>query len=233
MTTRHRPRRGPNVIVEGDTGIFGGPQGGAKPGASESGDLQSREFGVPQADIPGGLKHLVNPQTRPAPTVDKGERPADYHKYHGVEPTEPGQYVTPPKDIGKLPKPEPIPKSEYADAVPVRIVERRLKTIRALVTEGPITLAAGTTDPFRLADRDPDRVKFWICNEATASGAGAAGPGVRIGDFETCADLRGLLIPAATLKDFLSQETVYVTNQSGTAVTISWGYETEIPASGV
>ena len=242
MASRHRPRRGPNpdpdsdrnVLIEGDTGIFGGPQGGAEPGASESGDLHARQFGVPQADVPGGLNHLINTQTKPAPTVDKGERPADYHKYHGVPPTEPGQYVTPPKDVGKAPRPAPVRKSEFDEAVPVRIIEgERVKSIRILVTEGPVAIPAGTVDPIRVAERDPNRSKFWICNETTPSAAGAATPGVRIGDFETTADLRGLLIPAAQIKDFNGQDTIYITNQSGTAVTVSWGYETEMPEAGI
>ena len=55
-----RPRRGrpgPDVLVEGDTGPRQ-PQGGARVREvfRESGDLASREFGVPQADVPGGLK---------------------------------------------------------------------------------------------------------------------------------------------------------------------------------
>src|SRR5229473_836208 len=104
-----RPRRGrpgPNVLVEGDTGPRE-PQGGARPGARESGDLKSREFGVPQADLPGGVVHVVNPETRQAKTAAKAERPADYHKYHGV-PSDDGQYETPPdeSDLRKPPKPE-------------------------------------------------------------------------------------------------------------------------------
>jgi hypothetical protein len=237
MANRHRsrPRRGPagNVLVTGDTGTRAGPQGGAAPGASESGDLDSREFGVPQADIPGGLRHKVNPETTPAKTAQKQLRPADEHKFHGVPPMDFGPYAgVPGVEDDKPPRPEPEPK--ISDAVPVYQVEgpghRRM--IRKLITEGPQAIAAGTVDPVRIADRDPHRVKFWICNETTASGAGAAGPGVRIGDWETAADLRGLLIPAATIKDFVTQDSVYLTNQSGTAVTVSWGYETEVEASG-
>lgn len=236
MANRHRPRRGPaggNVLVTGDTGTTAGAQGGAKPGPSESGDLDSREFGVPQADIPGGLRHKVNPEAKPAKTAEKQLRPADEHKYHGVPPIDFGPYEdVPGVEHDKPVKPAPEPK--FSEAVPVYQVQGpgHQRKIRKLITEGPQTIAAATVDPVRIADRDPDRVKFWICNETTASGAGAAGPGVRIGDWETIADNRGLLIPAATLKDFITQDSVYLTNQSGTAITVSWGYETEVEASG-
>lgn len=234
--SRNRPRRGepgPDVLVSGDTGEYH-PQGGARGPADaflESGDLDAREFGVPQADLPGGVLHVVNPETHAARTAAKPERPADYHKYHGV-PSDDGQYEpTPDETTLHTPAPDPVPKASEA-AVPVYIVEGggKDKVIRTLVTEGPVTIPNATVDPFRLADRDPRRVKFWICNETTAS-AGTA-PGIRIGDWETCTDLRGLLIPAATIKDFNSQDALYCTNQSGSPVTISWGYETEIPAAG-
>lgn len=237
--TRHRPQRGDDnakVFVSGDTGIFGGPQGGAEPGATESGDLDARQYGVPQADIPGGVRHLVNPETHPAATVDKGVRPTDYHKHHGVPPTEGGEYVTPDPTVGPpIPSAQPY-KSIWHEAVPVRVVEGRdangRPLIRTLYSEGPVVIAAATVDPIRLADRDFHRTKLWICNETTPNPAGSTGPGIRIGDYETCADNRGLLLPAGVLRDFNSQDSVYVTNQSGAAVTLSWGYETEIAASG-
>lgn len=237
MATRNRPRRGSpsrgNVLVRGDTGPRQ-PQHGAEPGATESGDLQAREFGVPQADLPGGVRHLVNTETVPAETVDKPRRPADYHKYHGV-PSDDGQYyVTPDETTLKTLKATPEPK--FDDAVPVRIVEgTKVRSIRKLVTSGPLLIpAAATVDPIHIAVRDPNRVDFWICNETAAGGAGQATPGIRIGDYETCADLRGMLIPAATLQRFAgAQDEVYVTNQSGTAITISWGYLTEVEEAGV
>lgn len=236
MANRHRPRRGPagsNTLVTGDTGTTAGPQGGAKPGASASGDLDAREFGVPQADIPGGLRHKVNPETAPEKTAAKQLRPADEHKYHGVPPMDFGPYEdVPGVEHDKPPRPEPEPVISEAVPVYIQAGPGHKRKIRKLITEGPQVIPNAITDPVRIADRDPDRVKFWICNETTASGAGAAGPGVRIGDWETCADNRGMLIPAATLKDFITQDSVYLTNQSGTAVTVSWGYETEIEAAG-
>ena len=231
-----RPPRGGagNVLIEGDTGISAEPQGGAAPGASESGDAAAREFGVPQADIPGGLKHLVNAPAVPADTAAAPPRPADYHKEHGVPPPDWGDYGTPPTeadDTAERAPAEPLSRDELA--VPVYIVEDRKggKRLYALITEGPLVVPTGTADPVHLAQRDPSRRKFWITNETTQSGAGAATPGIRIGDWETTADGRGMMIPAAQMKDFLTQDAVYATNQSGTAITISWGYETEIPAA--
>lgn len=232
-----RPRRGPagpNVLVEGDTGIPAGPLGGAEDGATESGDLASREFGVPQADIPGGLKHLVNPEAVPTPPVEIIPRPADYHKEHGVPPDDWEGYQVPPDESIKEHAWRPAPEPKWNDAVPVYITDGPGKgnRILALVTEGPVTYASPTADPVRIAVRDPHRRKFWIVNETTPSGAGAATPGVRIGDWETTADNRGLLIPAAQMKDFNSQDDIWLTNQSGSSVTVSFGYETMIPAAG-
>ena len=238
-STRHRPKRGHdprdrNPRVYGEEGEYH-PQGGARQGQDayrESGDLSAREFGTPQADIPGGVKHLVNAETVATRPAVKPERPADYHKYHGV-PSDDGLYAeTPGEPVTGQPKATPLPRNEYDEAVPVRIVQGdgAKPLIRTLVTEGPVVIAsAATIDPVRLADRDSHRVQFWICNETTAS-AGTA-PGIRIGDWETCADGRGLLIPAATIKDFVAQDAIYLTNQSGSAVTISWGYETETEAT--
>ena len=235
-----RPHRGPrdgrNVLISGDVpGDLGSrqPQGGARPVKEEwreSGNLEAREFGVPQADIPGGVRHLVNPETIPHTPPGVYERPADYHKYHGVE-SDDGQYYPPPGDVAGPREPGTVPKVE--DAVPVYIIEGGgHNRIRALTTEGPMVIAAGTVDPVRLGTRDQRRTKFWICNENTPTAAGGTAPGIRIGTLEDTADNRGLLIPAGQIKDFNTQETVYATNQSGTAITISWGYETEVPAAG-
>lgn len=236
-----RPKRGPagpNVLVAGDTGIAGGDQGGAGPAPSESGNLAAREFGVPQADIPGGLKHLVNPETIPDPTVEVPRRPADYHKEHGVEPLDWEGYRTPPDETEDPRAVRPGPEVHWNDAVPVYITDGPGKgdRILALVTEGPVTVASQTAgqpvDPLRIAVRDPHRRKFWIANETTPSGAGAATPGVRIGDWETTSDGRGLLIPAAQMKDFNSADDIYLINNSGSSVTVSFGYETMIEAAG-
>jgi hypothetical protein len=231
---RSRPRRGgggSNVLVSGDTGPRG-PQGGAAPGASESGDLAAREYGVPQADVPGGKRHWVNPQARPAATVPEPERPADYHKYHGV-PSDGGQYETPGSEVGKAPRPAPEP--QFTEPVPVFIQQEpgRKQRIRALITEGPVSLPVFTgagVDPMRIADRDPHRVKLWICNEDSN-----VAHFIRIGAWETVTDGRGLQIPGGQkLQDFNTQDAVYVIQaSSGSGVVISWGYETEVEASGL
>ena len=236
---RHRPRPrrgqpGPDILVSGDVGEYH-PQGGARlvHAFRESGDLASREFGVPEADLPGGKGHVINPETDAADPAIPPERPADYHKYHGV-PSDDGLYVVPDAEVGESERPAPVPKLH--DAVPVYIVAQagpKAKVIRALVTEGPQTIASGTVDPVRIADQDPQRTKLWICNETTPAVAGGTGPGIRIGDWETAADQRGLLVPAGQIKDFNTQAAVFATNQSGSPVTISWGYETEIQAPGV
>jgi hypothetical protein len=235
-----RPRRGPagrNVIVEGDTGIFGGPQGGAHPGASESGDLEAREFGVPQADVPGGVKHLVNPEAKPAATARKPERPADYHKYHGV-PSDDGQYHDPPGVEHDKPE-RPAPEPKFVDAVPVYLTAGPgdRPRIRTLYTSGPMLISPGN-DPVRLADRDPHRVNFWIQVESTAS---VATKGVRIGKYEDVSEGRGMYLGgggASYPQNFGSQDDVWVVSSSypgsaAAAVNISWGYETEVPAAGL
>lgn len=238
MATRHRPHRGnsgPEIEIGDPFGQYE-QQGGEAPGASESGDLQSREFGVPQADIPGGLNHLVNTQAKPEKTVHHGERPADAHKYHGVPPQDNGLYVKPERadELGKQPKAAPEPK--FDEAVPVRIVQApdERRPIRKLVTEGPKTITGPEAggDPVRLADRDPKRVKFWIVNETTSGGVGQAGPLFRIGDWETAADGRGMAIPAATMQDFVSQDSIFMHVATGVTVTYSFGYETEIEGTG-
>lgn len=239
---RRRPRRGPagpNVLVEGDPGSTIGvsrdAQGGAEDGATESGNLAAREFGVPQADIPGGVRHLVNAETVPTATVEVIPRPADYHKEHGVKPPDWEGYQVPPDESVPERATRPAAEPAWHDAVPVYVTDGPGKgnRILALVTEGPVTYPTGTVDPVRIAVRDQHRRKFWIVNETTASGAGAAGPGPRIGDWETTGDGRGMLIPAAQMKDFNSQDDIYLINNSGSSVTVSFGYETSVEAAGV
>jgi hypothetical protein len=164
-----RPKRGDGgPLVEGDTGAYAGPQGGAMPGASESGDLHAREFGTPQADLPGGKPHLVNQQAKPAKTPDKGERPADYHKYHGVE-SDDGQYVTPPTEpVTGHPKAEPLPK--ISDAVPVYIVEHSDKETTYRDAEPVnINVNPNTKEPTRICNLNPKRTELLLLNEDSAT----------------------------------------------------------------
>ncbi len=211
----HRPKRGaagPDIEIGDPFGQYE-YQGGAAPGASESGDLQSREFGVPQADIPGGLNHLVNTEAHPVkPPKTPQQQPVIND--HGVPPVE--------------------RRRQFDEAVPVRIEKDPdiRNPIWKLISEGPHTVTGPTAEPIRLADRDPNRVKFWICNETTATGAGQTGPLFRIGDWETTSDQRGLAIPAATIKDFVTQDSIYLFVASGVTVTYSLGFETEIEGTG-
>lgn len=229
MTTRHRPRRGSdhgaNVLVSGDTNRE--PQGGAKPGASESGDLEAREYGVPQADLPGGLNHLVNPQTHPAPPVDKGERPADAHKYHGVPPQDDGEYVTPPRTVDKPPKPEKVPR--WKEAVPVYQVEgpdgsgARVR----VSTHDSILAPVQGHDPARLCNQDENRVELHLLNEDASTNC-------RVGTYAELAEGRGSMLPAVTnsyLK-LLTQSELWVTTVSATLTArVSVIQVTEVPAS--
>jgi hypothetical protein len=238
-----RPRRGsPHDIVPGDIrSIVLGDVGDYAP-SSEERIHHNYEAITEPADIPGGKTHVVNPQTITT-EANRGEararrRPVDTHREHDVPPENWARDYEVPRTLvhkdlhpqrGRL---EPVPVTH--DAVPVYIVQEAdaAHRIRALVTEGPVTMSAtALTEPMHLADRDPQRVKLWICNETTPGAAGSTGPGVRIGEYATVADGRGLLVPAGQLKDFNSQDEIYLNNFSGTAVTISWGFETEIPVS--
>lgn len=168
MASRRPRRGGPNVIVSGDTGPRQ-PQGGArlKEVFRESGDLQSREFGVPQADIPGGLTHVVNPETHPHRPPGVPERPADYHKYHGVE-SDDGPYEVPSPEVGRAPRPAPVPKVE--DAVPVFIVEQAsaARKVRRVATTDTINLPAVGTDPARICNLDDSRDEVMLlCTSGT------------------------------------------------------------------
>lgn len=163
MATKHRPRRGDsgrNVLVTGDTGPRQ-PQHGAEPGATESGDLAAREYGVPQADLPGGVAHLVNPEAPPAETPKKAERPADYHKYHGV-PSDDGQYTVPERVIKQVPR--AVPEPEYHDAVPVYLTAGpgKKRKQRTFIAGHTITLAPGDYTVRRLCDQDLGRVWLMI-----------------------------------------------------------------------
>ena len=163
-----RPRRGrpgPDVLAEGDTGTYAGPQGGerVKDFFRESGDLESREFGVPQADLPGGKTHVVNPPTRQVKPGGVPERPADYHKYHGV-PSDDGPYELPPGDI--TPGPAPMPAPMVHEAVPVYIVEEPEKhRVRRDCVATNINIPAAGAEPTRVCSENPQRVEILILNE--------------------------------------------------------------------
>ena len=187
---KNRPRRGSpgsSVLIEGDKGIFAGPLGGAQPGATESGDLASREFGVPQADIPGGVRHLVNPQTRHARPPGVPERPADYHKEHGVEPLDDGQYETPPDETEeRARRAAPEPKTDHA--VPVYVVPRPDKRRRGAAPRKVIVPAAGNP-PVRLFSPNDTRIGVLLLNESATI--------IRIGEIEIETASGGAALPVS------------------------------------
>lgn len=228
-----KPRRGPagrNVLITGDTGTTAGGLGGARPGPSEAGSLKSREYGVPQADIPGGVRHAVNPEARPASTEDKALRPADYHKYHGVPPIDDGEYRTPPTGVGKAPRPEPEPRE--TDAVPVYMLEApgSKRKIRTMTTIGPLTIPANDAVPRRVCDRDPNRVTLFIMNEN-----GTRATNLRVGLREDCDQGNGYFLGGASGSGFEIkgvQDEIYVWNDNTSSLTWSALIITEIEASG-
>ena len=216
MATRHKPRRGydphDRELIYGDEGEYE-KQGGAAPGPSESGNLMSREFGVPQADIPGGKTHLVNPETQHhRPPARPQQQPVV--NAHGVPPNE-LQYSFPSKadEIGKAPRPAPEPK-HLDDVVPVRIVaeEGEAQWIKKTLCFNVRVKAVQGGDVTRIVDRDEHRLKLKILNEdsttdirvshqeeelmtASAQGTGIAGSGALIyhatnsyTDLEDCQD---------------------------------------------
>lgn len=194
-----RPRRGrpgTDALVEGDTGPRQ-PQGGARVREifRESGDLQSREFGVPQADVPGGKTHVVNPETHAHRPPGVTERPADYHKYHGVE-SDDGGYETPDTSVG--PVQHAYGPARLEDAVPVYVVEKPGKErVRRDGIPFNVNVPAAGSQPARICNIDTDRVEIQLLNEdsstdirisndlaelltADAQGTGAAGAGALI-----------------------------------------------------
>ena len=160
----HRPRRGPagpDIEIGDPFGAYE-YQGGAAPGASESGDLQSREFGVPQADIPGGLNHLVNTESHHVkPPGRPQEQPVIND--HGVPPVDGTQYEFVPKadKQGHQPKPAPEPRERWDEAVPVRLVEHGVKTRRTTACFN-LNVAAVGSEPTRICNRDDNRVSLRI-----------------------------------------------------------------------
>lgn len=229
-----KPRRGNpgggNVLVTGDTGTTAGPQGGARPGPHESGNLAAREYGVPQADLPGGIPHVVNPESRPAATQGKQLKPADYRKYHGVPPIDNGQYETPSPHVTRGPAPVPVPHRD--EAVPVYVVQEpgRHKVIRTLTTIGPLTIPANDTLPRKVCDRDLDRVTLFIMNEN-----GTRANELRVGSYEDTLQQAGYFIGGASGTGFEiknCQDEVWIWNPNTSSITWSALLITEIPVSG-
>jgi hypothetical protein len=237
-----RPRRGdpgPNVIVTGDegrrpddegSGTEAGPQGGARTDADvyrESGDLHAREFGVPQADLPGGIRHVINPETHPDQTAPKPERPADYHKYHGV-PSDDGQYLPVPDEAGihlsDWPKPEPVPKT--ADAIPVYIVERgSAGRDRRVADTDTILLPAVGTDPARICGQDDsrDEIMLLVTAGATTPNALISDDRSSLADATVTSHGRAAFLSASatTYTRIATQAELWGTSDSATPVLLS------------
>jgi hypothetical protein len=124
---------------------------------------------VPQADIPGGKGHVASGQSVPERPPGVPDRPADYHKYHGV-PSDDGPYETPDAEVGRAPRPAPVP--EISEAVPVYIVEepaarskRREAAFDSISVASATSVTSGTAEPTRILNRDDSRVEVLILNE--------------------------------------------------------------------
>ena len=229
-----RPRRGhpgPNVLVEGDTGPRQ-PQGGArlKEIFRESGDLQSREFGVPEADIPGGKTHVTNPETHAHKPPEVPERPADYHKYHGV-PSDDGPYETPDTSVG--PPQHTVGPPKLAEAVPVYIVERpeKERTKRVAYTD-TIALPAVGSDPAVICNRDEGRDEVMLLatdatNNVLFSDVYASLTAATATSKGGCAFLSKA---ATTYTRIATQDALYATSDAASASHVTVIIITEVPA---
>lgn len=223
-----RPKRGPsgNPLVTGDTGTYAGPQGGAEPGASVAGDLDAREYGVPQADIPGGKIHQVNPQTIPKAPAAKPERPADEHKRHGVV-SDDGPYAATPDESGEdgTRVPRPAPEPEQLEAVPVYEVQHPGKgEVKRIPACDSIVIVGNTAgEPTRICNKDLHRLEVKILNEDQAHD-------FRIGTRSDVIEGRGALIThfSNSYVDFDSQDDLYGMGTSSSSCLASVILVTEI-----
>jgi hypothetical protein len=189
---------------------------------------EGRELGIDDRDIPGGLEHLVSPETPPTKPQVPAQRHLKDDVAHGVPVTDPDKPYAKP-EAGKFQLPVFTRPPEEEIAVPVYQVERPgdARTIRAFISGGPVTLAPGEVK--RIADRDPKRVNFYVINESNTHTYYA-----RIGSLEDVDGGFGFAIPGnSSMASFTTQEELWITNTSTAYITISWGYETEVPVSGV
>lgn len=172
----HRPAGGPLVA-----GSAPGPRADqAEPGADTP---AGRQLGLDSREIPGGINHLVNPES-PSQRPKQGTAGAlfDGMNAHGVLDTlaEPG-YEVPNTHAGKAPRPEPEPVLE--DAVPVYMVEAPGKrtVIRVSGMRNVLVVANTAAAPTRLCSEDPRRVEVRLLNEDPVND-------VRVGQFEDIND---------------------------------------------
>lgn len=234
MANRHpkRGRTGPNVLVEGDTGPRQ-PQGGArlKEVFRESGDLQSREFGVPQADVPGGKTHVTNPETHAEKPPGVPLRPADAHKYHGVAPLDEGFYELPDTSVG--PPQHQVGPPALAEAVPVYIVERpeKERTKRVAYTD-TISLPAVGNDPAVICNRDEGRDEVMLlATDATNNVLFSDSYASLAAATTTTKGGCGFLSKSATTYTRVAtQDTLYATSDANTGSHVTVIIITEVPA---
>jgi hypothetical protein len=189
---------------------------------------EGRELGIDDRDIPGGLEHLVSPETPPTKPQVPAQRHLKDDVAHGVPVTDPDKpYVKP--EAGKFQLPVFTRPPEEEIAVPVYQVERPgdARTIRTFISGGPVTLVPGEVR--RIADRDPKRVKLYVSSEVNTNSYY-----IRVGSLEDVDAGMGFGIPGGRIiQEFTTQDELWVTNVSTVNITISWGYETEVPATGV
>lgn len=223
--TRHRPRRGIMPGTEGGLGGLPGPDK-AEAGADEP---VGRQLGLDSRDIPGGLPHLVNPESPPSKPAVKEPRPLfTGMNAHGVPDPDPELgYTDTPTDVRPGPRSEPVPK--WHDAVPVYQVEGPVasaKRKRVSACDGPITAPLSTAaDPVRLCGSDPYRVQIQILNESTVID-------VRVGTRSDVLEGRGALIShfTNTYLRLASQDELFAMSaSSSTTAAVSVILETEIP----
>jgi hypothetical protein len=189
---------------------------------------EGRELGIDDRDIPGGLEHLVSPETPPTKPQVPAQRHFKDDVAHGVPITDPDEPYAKP-EAGKFQLPVFSRPPEEEIAVPVYQVERPgdARTIRAFVSGGPLTLAPG--EVIRIASRDPKRVRFYVGNESST-----ASYYIRVGSLDDVEGGMGFGIPGQrVIQEFTTQDELWAANVSTSDITISWGYETEVPATGV
>ena len=161
-----RPERGnPNRHVPGDIrSIVLGDTGTTPPSDEES--------ITHPAEIPGGKPHLVNEEDWREPTEYKPLAPIDYRKEHGVPPLDWADDYDVPRTFGPAERVErPLAIPDIPDAVPVYVVqgEGDKKKLRRLAAFNISVPAAGSAEPTRVCNVDPDRVEIRILNEDSAN----------------------------------------------------------------
>ena len=198
MSRPKRGKAGPEIEIGDPFGQYE-RQGGGGDGATEPGNLMSREYGVPQAAIPGGVNHLINKQAHPERPPGRPQQQPVVNA-HGVPPAD-LQYEFPQKadELVHQPKPEREPEHEHDYAVPVWLRPKpgREDMYRDCEPSNVnVPAIGGLPGPARVCNINRDRVKIGLLNEdgttdirigqlqelltASAQGTGPAGNGALI-----------------------------------------------------